>query len=207
VSSELELPTLRPGKSIALIALGMGVYFLYLYHLGFQEIIRALGNVNLAIFSLGILLALVGVLGDSLAWQEIAKKFDYNVPIWDIFLIYMSCIFMNNLIPSGSFSGETTRVYFLDKIAGNSRIDRSSATVAATRIITAIPFIVGTIVGLAYLACLGACNMFRHNCNSVLSEYRLLRSLLCGWLAGKDYLPPYRSYRKDFSHSHRPWDV
>jgi len=152
VSSELELPTLRPGKSIALIALGMGVYFVYLYHLGFQEIIRALSNVNLAIFSLGIVLALIGVLGDSLAWQEIAKKFDYNVPIWDVFLIYMSCIFMNNLIPSGSFSGETTRIYFLDKIAGNSRIDRSSATVAATRIITAIPFIVGTMVGLAYLA-------------------------------------------------------
>ncbi len=152
MSSELNLPTLRPGKSIALIVLGMGVYFVYLYHLGFQEIIRALSNVNLAIFSLGIVLALAGVLGDSLAWQEIAKRFDYNVPIWDIFLIYMSCIFMNNLIPSGSFSGETTRIYFLDKIAGNSRIDKSSATVAATRIITAIPFIVGTIVGIAYLA-------------------------------------------------------
>lgn len=148
----MELPTLRPGKSIALIALGMGVYFVYLYHLGFQEVIRALANVNLMIFSLGIVLALAGIMGDSLAWQEITKRFDYNVPIWDIFLIYMSCIFMNNLIPSGSFSGETTRIYFLDKIAGNSRIDKSSATVATTRIITAIPFIVGTIVGLAYLA-------------------------------------------------------
>lgn len=152
MSSELELPTLRPGKSVALIALGMGAYFLYLYHVGFQEVMRALGNVNLAIFSLGVVLALIGVLCDSLAWQEVAKKFDYGVPIWDIFLIYMSCIFMNNLIPSGSFSGETTRIYFLDKIAGNSRIDRSSATVAATRIITAIPFIVGTVVGLVYLA-------------------------------------------------------
>ncbi len=152
MSSELKLPTLRPGKSIALIVLGMGAYFVYLYHVGFQEVVRTLGNVNPAIFSLGIVLALVGVLCDSLAWQEVAKKFDYNVPIWDMFLIYMSCIFMNNLIPSGSFSGETTRIYFLDKIAGNSRFDRSSATVAATRIITAIPFILGTIVGLAYLA-------------------------------------------------------
>ncbi len=152
MSSEIELPTIRPGKSIALIALGMGAYFLYLYHIGFQEIMRNLGNVNLGIFSLGIVLALVGVLCDSLAWQAVARKFDYNVPIRDMFLIYMSCNFMNNLIPSGSFSGETTRIYFLDKIAGNSRIDKSSATVAATRIITAIPFILGTTVGLAYLA-------------------------------------------------------
>jgi uncharacterized protein (TIRG00374 family) len=152
VSSDLELPTLRPGKSLALITIGMGAYFVYLYHVGFQDIIRSLGNVDLAIFSVGIALAVLGVLCDSFAWREVSKKFDYNVPLRDMFFIYMSCIFMNNLIPSGSFSGETTRIYFLDKIAGNSRIDRSSATVAATRIITAIPFIVGTVIGIAYLA-------------------------------------------------------
>jgi uncharacterized protein (TIRG00374 family) len=152
VSSELELPTLHPGKSLALIALGMGAYFIYLYHVGFQDIIRSLSSVNPAIFSIGIALAILGVLCDSLAWKEVAERFDYNVPLRDMFFIYMSCIFMNNLIPSGSFSGETTRIYFLDKIAGNSRIDRSSATVAATRIITAIPFILGTVVGIAYLA-------------------------------------------------------
>jgi uncharacterized protein (TIRG00374 family) len=151
VSHEIELPSLHPGKSIALIALGMGLYFLYLYHIGFQEIIRSLGNVDLAIFSVGFVLAILGVLFDSLAWQVIVKKFDYSVPTRDIFLIYMSCIFMNNLIPSGSFSGETARIYFLEKLAGSSRIDKTSATVAATRIITAIPFIIGTIIGLAFL--------------------------------------------------------
>jgi len=86
-----------------------------------------------------------------MAWQAIVQKFDYKVPIWDIFLIYMSCVFMNNLIPSGSFSGETARIYFLEKLDGGSRIDRSSATVAATRIITAIPFFLGTAIGLIYL--------------------------------------------------------
>jgi len=151
VTDEIELPTIRPGKSIALIALGMGAYFLYLYHVGFEGVISSLKNVNLTLFILAIGLALVGVLFDALAWQAIAKKFDYKVPIWDIFLIYMSCNFMNNLIPSGSFSGETARIYFLEKLDGGSRIDRSSATVAATRIITAIPFFLGTAIGLIYL--------------------------------------------------------
>jgi uncharacterized protein (TIRG00374 family) len=122
-----------------------------MYHVGFQDILTSLGRVDLAVFSVGFLLALLGVLFDSLAWQKVARRFDYDVSIWNIFLIYMSCIFMNNLIPSASFSGETARIYFLEKLAGNSRFDRSSATVAATRIITAIPFIVGTIIGLAYL--------------------------------------------------------
>jgi uncharacterized protein (TIRG00374 family) len=152
VSRELELPTLKPGKSIALIAIGMGVYFVYLYQIGFQDIMASLRSIDLRLFSLAVVLALAGVLFDSLAWQQIAGKFDYRVPISDIFFIYMSSIFMNNLIPSGSFSGETARIYFLEKLDGGSRIDRSSATVAATRIITAVPFILGTVIGLAYLA-------------------------------------------------------
>jgi uncharacterized protein (TIRG00374 family) len=152
VSHQIELPTLHPGKSIALIALGIGVYFLYLYHVGFNEVMRSLVNVDLAIFAVGFVLAVMGVLFDSLAWQAIVRKFDYQVPTRDIFLIYMSCIFMNNLIPSGSFSGETARIYFLDKLAGSSRIDKTSATVAASRIIAFIPFILGTIIGLAFLA-------------------------------------------------------
>jgi uncharacterized protein (TIRG00374 family) len=151
VSQKIELPTVRPGKSIFLIALGMGAYFLYLYHVGYQDVIGSLRNVNLTLFCLAVLLAFAGVLFDALAWQAIALKFDYKVPIWDIFLIYLSCGFMNNLIPSGSFSGETARVYFLEKLDGGSRIDRSSATVAATRIITAIPFFLGTVIGLIYL--------------------------------------------------------
>jgi glycosyltransferase 2 family protein len=134
-----------------LIVLGMGAYFLYLYHVGFEDVISSLKNVNLMLFMLAVVLALAGVLFDALAWQAIAQKFDYKVPIWDFFLIYMSCNFMNNLIPSGSFSGETARIYFLEKLDGGSRIDRSSATVAATRIITAIPFFLGTAIGLVYL--------------------------------------------------------
>jgi glycosyltransferase 2 family protein len=152
VSHQIELPTLHPGKSLSLIAVGMGVYFLYLYHVGFQEVMRSLGNVDLAIFGAGFVLAVLGVFFDALAWQAIVRKFNYQVSTKDIFLIYMSCIFMNNLIPSGSFSGETVRIYFLDKLAGSSRIDKTSATVAASRIIAFIPFILGTIIGLAFLA-------------------------------------------------------
>jgi uncharacterized protein (TIRG00374 family) len=152
MSHELELPTLHPGKSLLLIALGMCVYFIYLYKIGFQEVLRSLGNVDITIFSFGFMLAVLGVVFDSLSWQVIVRKFDYKVPTRDIFLIYMSCIFMNNLIPSGSFSGETARIYFLDKLAGSSRIDKTSATVAASRIIAFIPFILGSMIGLIFLS-------------------------------------------------------
>lgn len=134
-----------------MIALGMGAYLFYLYHVGYQDVIDSLRNVDATFFSLAVILALFGVLCDALAWKTVALRFNYKVPIWDIFLIYLSCGFMNNLIPSGTFSGETARVYFLEKLDGGSRIDQSSATVAATRIITAIPFFLGTAIGLVYL--------------------------------------------------------
>jgi uncharacterized protein (TIRG00374 family) len=129
----------------------MGLYLLYLYHLGFEETLNTLRSVDLAVFGLGVMLALMGVLCDSLSWKAIARKFEYKMSTWDMFLIYLSAIFMNNLIPSGSFSGETARIYFLEKLDGGSRIDRPSATVAASRIITAIPFFLGSVLGLAYL--------------------------------------------------------
>jgi uncharacterized protein (TIRG00374 family) len=152
VSREIELPTINPRKSIALIALGMGIYIIYLYQVGFQEVMQTLKSVDIAFFILGVALALFGVFSDSLAWKEIARKFDYKVKIIDFFMIYLSSIFMNNLLPSGSFSGETARIYFLEKLEGGSRIDMPSATVAASRIVTAIPFILGSAVGLSYLA-------------------------------------------------------
>lgn len=151
VKSEIELPTIHPKKSISLIAVGLCVYFLYLYHAGYQDVIESLSGAAISLFAAAVILALLGVFCDALAWRAIALKFDYKVPIKDIFMIYLSCGFMNNLIPSGSFSGETARVYFLEKLDGGSRIDQSSATVATTRIITAIPFFLGTAIGLAYL--------------------------------------------------------
>jgi len=151
VKSDIELPTIHPKKSIALIAVGLFIYSLYLYYAGYQDAIDTLRSAAISLFALAVVLALLGVLCDALAWRAIALKFNYKVPVKDIFLIYLSCGFMNNLIPSGSFSGETTRVYFLEKLDGGCRIDQSSATVATTRIITAIPFFLGTAIGLAYL--------------------------------------------------------
>ena len=151
VTQDIALPTISPRKSLGLMALGMSAYMAYLYYVGFEETISALARVNLAIFSTAFILALVSMLFYARSWKTITDQLGYDVSITDIFHMYMSSIFLNNLIPSGSFSGETGRIYFLSKIAGNSRFDMSAATVAATRIITAMPFIAGMALGLAYL--------------------------------------------------------
>jgi len=151
VTHEIRLPTVQPGRSAALIGLGLAIYLAYIYQVGHEEVAESLSNVNPAIFSAVILLSLMNMLFNALSWKKVAEQLNYRVSLTDMFLMYISGYFLNNLIPSGSFSGETARIYFLDKIAANSRLDASSATVAATRIITAVPFILGMMIGLVYL--------------------------------------------------------
>ena len=147
----VDLPTIPGHRSAALVVLGLSAYFGYLYHLGFDDVTASLAEVNLAIFGLAFLLSLLDVVFNALAWEAVVRELDYRISLTDVFLIYMSSIFLNNLIPSGSVSGETGRLYFLNKIAGNARLDSSTASVAATRIITAVPFLLGMSLGLAYL--------------------------------------------------------
>jgi len=151
VVQDLELPAINARRSTALVVLGLFGYFAYLSHLGLSEVSASLAQVNLAVFGLAFLLSLLDVVFNALSWKTLVRELEYRISLLDVFLIYMSSIFLNNLIPSGSVSGETARLYFLSKIAGNARIDYSTASVAATRIITAIPFVLGMSVGLAYL--------------------------------------------------------
>jgi uncharacterized protein (TIRG00374 family) len=151
VVHDVELPTIDATKSTGLVVLGLSAYFAYLYSLGFGEVAVSLSQVNLAIFCLAFLLSLLNVAFNALSWKTLIRELDYRISLADVFFIYMSSIFLNNLIPSGSVSGETGRLYFLTKIAGNARLDSSTASVAATRIITAVPFVLGMSLGLAYL--------------------------------------------------------
>ena len=77
---EIELPTIHPKKSIALIAIGLCVYFLYLYHAGYQDVIESLRGAAISLFAAAVILALLGVFFDALAWRAIALKFNYTFP-------------------------------------------------------------------------------------------------------------------------------
>jgi len=156
VNREIALPRIQVSKSTALVLLGLGIYLAYLRRLGFGEVAESLNSVNPMHFFAALILSLLMVAFNALSWRRVAEELDYGASFRDLFLIYLSGIFLNNLIPSGSFSGETARIYFLGKVesASATRFDASFASVAASRIITAIPFVLGMILGLAYLTTL-----------------------------------------------------
>jgi uncharacterized protein (TIRG00374 family) len=156
VNREISLPKIQVSKSTALVLFGLGIYLAYLRHLGFGEVAESLDGMNPVLFLAALTLSLLMVAFNALSWKRVAEELDYGASLRDLFLIYLSSIFLNNLIPSGSFSGETARIYFLGKVEGGSasRFDASFASVAASRIITAVPFVLGMILGLAYLTSL-----------------------------------------------------
>jgi uncharacterized protein (TIRG00374 family) len=156
VNREIGFPRIQVSKSSALVLFGLGIYLAYLRHLGLGEVAESLDGVNPVLFFAALTLSLLMVAFNALSWRRVAEELDRGAPSRDFFLIYLSSIFLNNLIPSGSFSGETARVYFLSKVGGGSapRFDASFASVAASRIITAVPFVLGMVLGLAYLTSL-----------------------------------------------------
>jgi len=165
VNREIGLPRIQVSKSTALVLFGLGIYLAYLRHLGFGEVAESLDHVNPLLFLAALILSLLMVAFNALSWKRVAEELDYGASFRDLFTIYLSSIFLNNLIPSGSFSGETARIYFLGKVgragkvgkvegASASRFDVSFASVAASRIITAVPFVLGMVLGLAYLTSL-----------------------------------------------------
>jgi uncharacterized protein (TIRG00374 family) len=151
VNREISLPKIQVSKSTALVLLGLGIYLAYLRHLGLGEVAESLDDVNLTLFSAALVFSLMMVAFNALSWRRVAEELDFCPSLRDLFLIYLASIFMNNLLPSGGFSGETARIYFLGKAEGFPRFDASFASVAASRIITAVPFILGMVLGLAYL--------------------------------------------------------
>jgi len=156
VNREIALPKIQVSKSTALVLLGLGIYLAYLRRLGFGEVAESLDHVNPVLFVAALTLSLLMVAFNAFSWKRVAEELDYGASFRDFFLIYLSSIFMNNLIPSGSFSGETARIYFLGKVEDGSasRFDASFASVAASRIVTAVPFVLGMVLGLAYLTSL-----------------------------------------------------
>ncbi|MGC9514180.1 lysylphosphatidylglycerol synthase transmembrane domain-containing protein [Methanocrinis sp.] len=151
MNREMALPRIQVSKSTALVIFGLGIYLAYLRRLGFGEVAESLDGVSLAIFSAALVLSLLMVAFNALSWKRVAEELDRGASLKELFLIYLSSIFLNNLIPSGSFSGETARIYFLDKVGRRSRFDASFASVAASRIITSVPFLLGMVLSLPYL--------------------------------------------------------
>lgn len=150
--ADIKFPDIPFRKTAALILIGLVIYFIYLYLVGFESLRAVLSGVDYRLIALAIVVSLCGNLFHAAGWWVLLRHVRYEISLGWTYLVYLSSIFFTNLIPSAAMSGEVGKIYFIQKSVPGTRVDRTFAAGLMSRLLEVVPVALGAIVGVAYLA-------------------------------------------------------
>lgn len=132
-------------KTFLPLALGLIAFILYIYifNVDIPEMINTLQNVNPLIYSLAIVVLILGTLFFSLSWRCLLNFLTVKLSIKKSFLYVWYGIFMDIMIPAESISGEISRLYLVTR--GR---DETSGKVVASLVVHRL---IGTGINIASL--------------------------------------------------------
>jgi uncharacterized protein (TIRG00374 family) len=141
-------------KSIALMALGLVAFILYLWiFVGFDGLFRLLSGLNILqysmFFSLAVLALFLAVFFDSLIWHSLLSSQSVKVKFRRIFLYNWIGNFIELIIPSATVGGEVARIALISKDTKDTGV--AAATVIASRVTSEIVYSSGLLVGVLLL--------------------------------------------------------
>lgn len=150
--ADIKFPDIPFRKTAVLILIGLVIYFIYLYLVGFESLRAVLSGVDYRLMALAIAVSLCGNLFHAAGWWVLLRHVRYEISLGWTYLVYLSSIFFTNLIPSAAMSGEVGKIYFIQKSVPGTRVDRTFAAGLMSRLLEVVPVALGAIVGVAYLA-------------------------------------------------------
>lgn len=150
--ADVKFPDIPFSKTAVLIVIGLVIYFVYLYFVGFGSLLEMLAAVSLPLVALALVVSLCGNLFHAAGWWVLLRDTGHRISLGRAYLIYLSSIFFTNLIPSAAASGEVGKLYFVQKLSEGSRVDKTFAAGVVSRLLEVVPVALGTIVGVAYVA-------------------------------------------------------
>jgi hypothetical protein len=150
--ADIKFPDIPFIKTAALILVGLGIYFTYLYMVGFGSIKEALATTNYLFILAAFIMALIANVFHAAGWWVLLKEMGYKIRLSRAYQIYLACIFFVNLIPSAAVSGEVAKIYFIQKSVPGTRFDKILAAGLLSRLLEIVPVALGAIIGVAYLA-------------------------------------------------------
>jgi uncharacterized protein (TIRG00374 family) len=133
------------------IIAGLILYFGYLYLVGFNTVAAGLASINPLLVALALLVTLCGSFFHALNWWIYLSHLKYRISIWQAYLVYLSSVFLSNVIPSAAISGEIEKIYFVRKYDPASNINGILAAGVVSRLPEQIPVAAGAILGITYL--------------------------------------------------------
>jgi uncharacterized protein (TIRG00374 family) len=133
-------------KAIPLFAIGLVIFFLFLYLLGFGKIAASLKSTNLAWYSLAFIAVAVDVLVYSIAWLYLLRSLSVKTSLKEAFLFVWIGSFVDILVPAESISGEVTKAYLMAKSSGGDT-GKIVASVVSHKILNITITLTGLIIG------------------------------------------------------------
>jgi len=115
---------------------------------GLEDIIQVVSRADPAIYIVALLIQTLALFIWLIKWKLVTQAIDLDVSTRQMFPILLSGIFVNNVIPSARIGGEPLRAYVFARLA-DIPTEKGFATVAADRVIDAIPLLGIIAVALA----------------------------------------------------------
>ncbi|WP_424358293.1 lysylphosphatidylglycerol synthase transmembrane domain-containing protein [Methanocella sp. MCL-LM] len=150
--ADVKFPDIPFNKTAILIVVGLVIYFVYLYLVGFDSLVSLLKSVSLPLMGLALLVSLCGNLFHAAGWWVLLRDTGHKISLGWSYLIYLSSIFFTNLIPSAAASGEVAKLYFIQKSVEGGRFDKTFAAGVMSRLLEVVPVALGTIIGVTFVA-------------------------------------------------------
>ena len=139
-------------RTAVLAVLGIAVLAIFLaFFADIEGLQKAILSVDPLWYTAAFISVTVGVVFYTLSWTVILRAAGIRLGFKDALSFIWVSVFFNLLIPTGSVSGEAARAYLTVR-RSESDTALVLATIMSHRVITLIPFIVGSSVGLFHLA-------------------------------------------------------
>ncbi|MEM2904980.1 MAG: flippase-like domain-containing protein [Candidatus Bathyarchaeia archaeon] len=143
---------MRLGRVLGPVIAGLGLIAVFLFlFFDLPAVASVIERVNLVWYSLAFLAVTLGVTFYALAWRSLLHYAAIRLSFTRTLSLTWTSIFFNLVVPTASISGEVARVYLASKDAGCNSGD-VAATILGHRVITLIPFIAGSVLGVLNLA-------------------------------------------------------
>ena len=134
-------------RTLPLLLIGLLIFITYLYFfVDIHEMIANVKGINLFYYSLAVVVLLLGMVFNALAWQYFLRPLSVNVPFRKTLLFAWIGSFVDILVPAESISGDASKAYLMSKDSGEN-MGKVVASIVGHRILSMIITLSSLIIG------------------------------------------------------------
>ncbi len=161
MNNETAFPLKRTG--IAVLIIGVFGFLLYLYFIGFSNVIDEIRQADPFYYSLAFAAMILSVAFYSLTWHRLLQILSVRSSFLKAFQFTWVGSFVDLLVPAESISGDISRVYLMSKESGDNA-GKVVASIIGHRVLAMTVTLAGLVISSLYF-------VFKYNPPLLVSEF------------------------------------